>query len=50
MNVSIQDTYNLGWKLASVIQGVAHPNLLRPDQHVAFMGGLGDAGELERFL
>lgn len=25
----MQDTYNLGWKLASVIQGVAHPNLLR---------------------
>lgn len=29
MNVSMQDTYNLGWKLASVLQGVAHPNLLR---------------------
>lgn len=29
MNVSIQDTYNLGWKLASVVQGVAHPNLLQ---------------------
>lgn len=25
----MQDTYNLGWKLASVIHGVAHPNLLR---------------------
>lgn len=25
----MQDTYNLGWKLASVIQGVAHPNLLQ---------------------
>lgn len=25
----MQDTYNLGWKLASVVQGVAHPNLLR---------------------
>lgn len=29
MNVSMQDAYNLGWKLASVIKGVAHPNILR---------------------
>lgn len=29
MNVSMQDSYNLGWKLASVIYGVAHPKLLR---------------------
>ncbi|KAJ5155717.1 hypothetical protein N7492_008520 [Penicillium capsulatum] len=29
MNVSMQDSYNLGWKLASVIHGVAHPNLLQ---------------------
>jgi len=29
MNVSMQDSYNLGWKLASVIHGVAPPSLLR---------------------
>ncbi len=29
MNVSIADTYNLGWKLASVIQGTAPPPLLK---------------------
>lgn len=29
MNVSMQDSYNLGWKLASVIYGVAPPSLLR---------------------
>ena len=28
MNVSMQDTFNLGWKLASVIRGQASPNLL----------------------
>ncbi|KAJ6119774.1 hypothetical protein N7523_004054 [Penicillium sp. IBT 18751x] len=28
MNVSIQDTYNLTWKLGSVITGVAHPCIL----------------------
>ncbi|KXG45467.1 Monooxygenase, FAD-binding [Penicillium griseofulvum] len=28
MNVSIQDTFNLGWKLASVIKGKATPNIL----------------------
>jgi phenol 2-monooxygenase len=28
MNVSMNDTYNLGWKLASVIRGQAHPKLL----------------------
>ncbi|QKX62790.1 uncharacterized protein TRUGW13939_09955 [Talaromyces rugulosus] len=28
MNVSMQDTYNLGWKLASVIQGSLTPNIL----------------------
>ncbi|KAJ5766030.1 uncharacterized protein N7511_003646 [Penicillium nucicola] len=32
MNVSIQDTYNLGWKLASVIKGRANPNILRTYQ------------------
>ncbi|KAJ5115005.1 Monooxygenase FAD-binding [Penicillium alfredii] len=32
MNVSIQDTYNLGWKLASVIKGKAHPRILRTYQ------------------
>ncbi|SCV72278.1 BQ2448_4972 [Microbotryum intermedium] len=28
MNVSMGDTYNLGWKLAHVLQGKAHPRLL----------------------
>lgn len=32
MNVSIQDTYNLGWKLASVIKGRAKPSILRTYQ------------------
>ncbi|MDQ1421943.1 MAG: phenol 2-monooxygenase, partial [Acidimicrobiaceae bacterium] len=29
MNVSMQDTYNLGWKLADVLEGRAKPDLLR---------------------
>ncbi|CAI6341361.1 unnamed protein product [Periconia digitata] len=29
MNVSLQDGYNLGWKLASVLRGIAPPSLLR---------------------
>ena len=29
MNVSIQDGFNLGWKLASVLEGCAKPELLR---------------------
>ncbi len=29
MNVSLQDTYNLGWKLAAVLEGRAKPDLLR---------------------
>src|SRR4051794_25653424 len=29
MNVSMQDTYNLGWKLAAVLGGRAKPELLR---------------------
>ena len=29
MNVSMQDTFNLGWKLASVLRGVCPPTLLR---------------------
>ncbi|HLU20262.1 MAG TPA: FAD-binding monooxygenase [Pusillimonas sp.] len=28
MNVSMQDTFNLGWKLIAVLQGRAHPSLL----------------------
>ena len=28
MNVSLQDGYNMGWKLASVLKGLAHPSLL----------------------
>jgi phenol 2-monooxygenase len=29
MNVSMQDTYNLGWKLAAVLEGRAKPELLQ---------------------
>ncbi|KAL8950890.1 MAG: hypothetical protein Q9222_003107 [Ikaeria aurantiellina] len=29
MNVSMQDTYNLGWKLALVIRGIAKPSILK---------------------
>jgi phenol 2-monooxygenase (NADPH) len=29
MNVSMQDTYNLGWKLVAVLEGRAKPDLLR---------------------
>ncbi len=29
MNVSMQDTFNLGWKMVHVLQGRAHPSLLR---------------------
>lgn len=29
MNVGIQDSYNLGWKLALVIQGIATPSILK---------------------
>jgi phenol 2-monooxygenase len=29
MNVSMQDTFNLGWKLASVLEGRSKPDLLR---------------------
>jgi phenol 2-monooxygenase len=29
MNVSMQDTFNLGWKIASVLEGRARPELLR---------------------
>ncbi|KAJ5181827.1 hypothetical protein N7449_011974 [Penicillium cf. viridicatum] len=32
MNVSMQDTFNLGWKLASVIQGTLHPQILETYQ------------------
>ncbi|KAH8423746.1 putative FAD monooxygenase [Aspergillus melleus] len=32
MNVSMQDTFNLGWKLASVIKGVLHPRILETYQ------------------
>ena len=28
MNVSMQDAFNLGWKLASVLQGRSKPDLL----------------------
>jgi 2-polyprenyl-6-methoxyphenol hydroxylase-like FAD-dependent oxidoreductase len=29
MNVSMQDAFNLGWKLAAVLRGQSHPRLLR---------------------
>lgn len=29
MNVSLQDGYNLGWKLSSILRGIASPSLLR---------------------
>lgn len=29
MNVSMQDSYNLGWKMALVIQGIAKPSILK---------------------
>ncbi|KAJ5130883.1 uncharacterized protein N7515_006922 [Penicillium bovifimosum] len=29
MNVSMQDTYNLGWKLAHVINGISDPSILK---------------------
>ncbi|KUJ09797.1 putative phenol 2-monooxygenase [Mollisia scopiformis] len=29
MNVSLQDGYNIGWKLAAVLQGRAYPDLLK---------------------
>ena len=29
MNVLMQDTFNLGWKLVHVLQGRAKPSLLR---------------------
>ncbi|KAG8631733.1 hypothetical protein KVT40_000873 [Elsinoe batatas] len=29
MNVSMQDGYNMGWKMAAVLRGLAHPDLLR---------------------
>jgi phenol 2-monooxygenase (NADPH) len=28
MNVSMQDSFNLGWKLAAVLRGIASPNIL----------------------
>lgn len=32
MNVSMQDTFNLGWKIASVVKGVLHPRVLETYQ------------------
>ncbi|KAA8645462.1 uncharacterized protein ATNIH1004_006881 [Aspergillus tanneri] len=29
MNMSMQDTYNLGWKLASVFKGATSPKILQ---------------------
>lgn len=28
MNISMQDTFNLGWKIALVLKGIANPNIL----------------------
>lgn len=36
MNMSIQDGFNLGWKLALVVKGIAHPSILdtyEPERH-----------------
>src|SRR5699024_8121266 len=33
MNVSMQDTFNLGWKLGAVLRGQAHPSLLHTYEH-----------------
>jgi phenol 2-monooxygenase len=41
MNVSMQDTFNLGWKLASVLEGRARPELLQtytPERHAVGQG------------
>ncbi len=32
MNVSMQDTYNLGWKIGLVVQGLAKPSILKTYQ------------------
>ncbi|KAL1876075.1 hypothetical protein Plec18167_005336 [Paecilomyces lecythidis] len=32
MNVSMQDTYNLGWKIANVVNGIADPAILKTYQ------------------
>ncbi|KAI4609287.1 hypothetical protein J4E80_008536 [Alternaria sp. BMP 0032] len=32
MNVSMQDGYNLGWKLGLVVKGIAHPSILKTYQ------------------
>lgn len=32
MNISMMDTHNLGWKLASVLQGKADPSILKTYQ------------------
>jgi hypothetical protein len=32
MNVSMQDSYNLGWKIAMVVKGVAQPSILKTYQ------------------
>lgn len=41
MNVSMQDTFNLGWKLAAVLDGRARPELLRTysaERHAIALG------------
>ena len=32
MNVSMQDSYNLGWKLGLVVKGIAQPSILKTYQ------------------
>lgn len=32
MNVSMQDTFNLGWKIASVVKGLSNPSILKTYQ------------------
>ncbi len=33
MNISMMDTYNLSWKLVSVLRGIAKPELLKTCEH-----------------
>ncbi|ODM21995.1 hypothetical protein SI65_02839 [Aspergillus cristatus] len=47
------ESYHVGGGKAYYSYGISPQGcivLLRPDQHVAFIGGLEDAGDLERFL
>src|SRR5438034_8049988 len=50
MNVSMQDTFNLGWKLISVLEGRAKPELLRTytvERHTIAQGLIDFEGMVE---